>query len=196
MAGDFGGDSHPRLFTSLDTREIDPDCVLQVEDQKAFDSLQKSLNSALEKGNKRIEVRFSSGQYVYKTRQILLEKQIRPDVSIRFVGNDCILVPKGQTLRVEQTRETPLDYKYSYLTPDGKDVNLWTPFYQTDLLIQVVNEKEKLCRTYDQPFQGRNRRYYSITDAGRDKITDYLLDFKELMTIYEFIAKEVRKDAE
>ncbi len=149
--GDFGGDSHPRLFTSPDTREIDPDCVLLVKDQKTFDSLQKSLNSALDEGNKRIEVRFSSGQFVFKTRQILLEKQIRPDVSIRFVGNDCILVPKGQTIRVGQTRETPLEYKYSYLTPDEKDVNLWTPFYQTDSLIQVVDEKEKLCRIHVPP---------------------------------------------
>lgn len=31
-------------------------------------------------------------------------------------------------------------------------------------------QKEKLCRTYDQPFQGRNRRYYSITDAGRKRL--------------------------
>ena len=28
-------------------------------------------------------------------------------------------------------------------------------------------QKNKLCRTYDQPYQGRNRRYYSITDEGR-----------------------------
>ena len=33
-------------------------------------------------------------------------------------------------------------------------------------------QKEKLCRTYDQPFQGRNRRYYSITDAGRKRLIE------------------------
>ncbi len=31
-------------------------------------------------------------------------------------------------------------------------------------------QKNKLCRTYDQPFQGRNRRYYSITDEGRTQL--------------------------
>lgn len=143
--GEIGGESHPRLFSSPDTRDIHPDRIIRVEDQKAFDNLQKSLNSALAEGNKRIEVRFSPGQYVFGTRQVLLEKQVRPDVSIRFVGNDCILLPKGESVHVGQTRATPLDYRYSYMTADGKDVNIWSPFYQTDALIQVVDEKEKLC---------------------------------------------------
>ncbi len=33
-------------------------------------------------------------------------------------------------------------------------------------------QKNSLCRTYDQPFQGRNRRYYSITDAGRAHLAE------------------------
>lgn len=34
-------------------------------------------------------------------------------------------------------------------------------------------QKESLCRTYDMPYQGRNRRYYSITDEGRAKLEEY-----------------------
>lgn len=34
-------------------------------------------------------------------------------------------------------------------------------------------QQEKLCFTYDQPYQGRNRRYYSITDAGKAKLEEY-----------------------
>ena len=33
-------------------------------------------------------------------------------------------------------------------------------------------QKENLCRTYDQPFQGRNRRYYSITPEGLKRLTE------------------------
>ncbi len=33
-------------------------------------------------------------------------------------------------------------------------------------------QKENLCRTYDQPFQGRNRRYYSITAEGLKRLTE------------------------
>lgn len=53
------------------------------------------------------------------------------------------------------------------------------------------------CLTsYSVEHNGRLRKFYSITDAGKDRIRDYLLDFKELMTIYNFIAKEVKNDVE
>jgi PadR family transcriptional regulator PadR len=40
-------------------------------------------------------------------------------------------------------------------------------------------QKEELLTTYDQPFQGRNRRYYSITELGRKKSGEYLLEWQE-----------------
>ena len=40
-------------------------------------------------------------------------------------------------------------------------------------------QKENLCRTYDQPYQGRNRRYYSITDAGRSQLREYRMQWQD-----------------
>lgn len=34
-------------------------------------------------------------------------------------------------------------------------------------------QKEEFLRTYDRPFQGRNRRYYSLTEEGREKLGVY-----------------------
>ncbi len=34
-------------------------------------------------------------------------------------------------------------------------------------------QKEGLLTTYDQPYQGRNRRYYRITDEGRAQALAY-----------------------
>lgn len=34
-------------------------------------------------------------------------------------------------------------------------------------------QKENYLTTYDRPYQGRNRRYYQITDAGRKQLTFY-----------------------
>lgn len=34
-------------------------------------------------------------------------------------------------------------------------------------------QKAELLTTYDEPFEGRNRRYYSITDEGRKMLNFY-----------------------
>ncbi len=34
-------------------------------------------------------------------------------------------------------------------------------------------QKDGLLDTYDQPYQGRNRRYYRITDSGRAQAASY-----------------------
>lgn len=40
-------------------------------------------------------------------------------------------------------------------------------------------QKDKCLTTFDQPFQGRNRRYYSITPEGKQKLADYREDWKD-----------------
>ena len=39
-------------------------------------------------------------------------------------------------------------------------------------------QKDGLLSTYDQPFSGRLRRYYALTDAGRDKLNEYRAEWK------------------
>jgi len=40
-------------------------------------------------------------------------------------------------------------------------------------------QRENLCRTYDEPYQGRNRRYYSITEEGIKKLEEYRLQWND-----------------
>lgn len=40
-------------------------------------------------------------------------------------------------------------------------------------------QKDGFLTTYDQPFQGRNRRYYAITPQGRELSAAYLTDWEE-----------------
>lgn len=42
-------------------------------------------------------------------------------------------------------------------------------------------KKNQLVETYDEQYQGRNRRYYQITAQGQA----YLLDFREAWTRYQ-----------
>lgn len=40
-------------------------------------------------------------------------------------------------------------------------------------------QKDGLLETYDEPFQGRNRRYYRITEDGKAKFKYYSNEWKE-----------------
>ncbi len=48
-------------------------------------------------------------------------------------------------------------------------------------------QKEELCRTYDMPFQGRNRRYYAITEKGEEKLRFYKREWSEYRSAIETI---------
>lgn len=39
-------------------------------------------------------------------------------------------------------------------------------------------QKDGCLATYDQPYQGRNRRYYKITDRGQDCLANYQQEWK------------------
>lgn len=40
-------------------------------------------------------------------------------------------------------------------------------------------EKDKCLDTYDMEFAGRNRRYYKITDRGRELLNNYLAEWED-----------------
>lgn len=40
-------------------------------------------------------------------------------------------------------------------------------------------QKDGCLETYDQSFQGRNRRYYKITEKGKEKYKEYIKEWDE-----------------
>ena len=44
--------------------------------------------------------------------------------------------------------------------------------------------------------EGRLRKYYHITDAGIRRIEDFKDDWKEIMTVYQFVTKEDHQNHE
>lgn len=49
--------------------------------------------------------------------------------------------------------------------------------------------KDGLLTTYDQPFQGRNRRYYSITESGRHQLKLFTDEWEQHKAQMDFILK-------
>ena len=40
---------------------------------------------------------------------------------------------------------------------------------------------------------GRLRKYYHITEAGRKRLADFKEEWKEIMSVYQFVAREERE---
>lgn len=48
-------------------------------------------------------------------------------------------------------------------------------------------QKDGALSTYDAPFQGRNRRYYSITDKGKQLLEQFIEDWNSYKIMVEKI---------
>ncbi|HAX72512.1 MAG TPA: PadR family transcriptional regulator [Firmicutes bacterium] len=55
-------------------------------------------------------------------------------------------------------------------------------------------QKNEFLITYDEPFQGRNRRYYQITPLGKLKYQEYILDWKSYKSKVDHILLGGMKD--
>ncbi len=44
--------------------------------------------------------------------------------------------------------------------------------------------------TYRQEHSGRVRKYYQITDAGRQRMEDFLTEWEEMQRIYQFVKNQ------
>ena len=52
-------------------------------------------------------------------------------------------------------------------------------------------QKNEYLQTYDQPYQGRNRRYYHITDAGRTALEAYCSEWQQYkQQVDQFLIKK------
>ena len=50
-------------------------------------------------------------------------------------------------------------------------------------------ESAQCLRIYTREHDGRLRKYYAITQAGRDRINEFLTDWKDVMKVYDFIRR-------
>lgn len=76
-----------------------------------------------------------------------------------------------------------------------KDINQFIEITESTLYpILKRLEQTEMLTVFTQEHNGRLRKYYKITDKGRDKITDLLNEWSEIVKVYQFIVQE-REDS-
>lgn len=58
-------------------------------------------------------------------------------------------------------------------------------------------QKDGFLITYDQPYQGRNRRYYHITEAGKIRLGFYKREWQQYKDQIEniFVGRDIKSEA-
>ena len=55
-------------------------------------------------------------------------------------------------------------------------------------------ETAKLLTVRSEEYNGRLRKYYHLTEAGKDRIEAFKSEWKEMISIYKFVAREEEKN--
>lgn len=72
-----------------------------------------------------------------------------------------------------------------------KDISAFIEITESTLypILKRLEQTEMLV-VYSKEYNGRLRKYYSITEKGREKVTELLGEWKEIVEIYQFIVRE------
>jgi len=76
-----------------------------------------------------------------------------------------------------------------------KDVNSFIDITESTLYpILKRLEAANMLTVNSKEHNGRLRKYYQITDAGRERITELLKEWEEIIKVYQYITKERSED--
>ncbi|MCR5528201.1 PadR family transcriptional regulator, regulatory protein PadR [Oscillospiraceae bacterium] len=72
-----------------------------------------------------------------------------------------------------------------------KDIKPYLSISESTLYPILKRLEEAGCLTVrSEEYNGRLRKYYSITKNGKQRIEDFKTEWKEIMDIYEYVARE------
>ncbi|MBQ9341463.1 MAG: PadR family transcriptional regulator [Lachnospiraceae bacterium] len=84
-----------------------------------------------------------------------------------------------------------IQYEDSYGYQIIKDMKPYMELSESTLYTILKRlEAAKLLTVRTAEHDGRLRKYYQITDKGKERIEEFKNDWKEMMSIYQFITRE------
>lgn len=48
-------------------------------------------------------------------------------------------------------------------------------------------EKQDKLNTYNEVFEGRNRKYYEVTKKGKKQVKDFIIEWEKIKNIYDIL---------
>lgn len=126
--------------------------VITIASQEDFNQIQKKIERAIKAGEKDVVISFGRGPYYYKDDHVLLRDIYGKDVTLQFRGNKTKVIAAGKQYRRGDIYTSDFSTKYVWLDYNLNDLFNWGQMYQTDRMVDIVDEKTKLCRVHSPEF--------------------------------------------
>lgn len=122
--------------------------TIHVNTRNDLNSLASTITNAVLDGGKEIDVVFAPGTFTYRDNLLNLSNKQWRGVRLRFIGNGAKLMAEGPAITNHSTYDHSFQPTYTYATTAGHVLSPWGDMLQTDRLIEVVDEGQKLCRLH------------------------------------------------
>ena len=133
------------LFILTYVNSLSARTVVVISTQSDFDHIPEKIASVMKSSNRDIYITIAPGRYIVKENGFSLNKLEAHGKNFHISGNGTILVPDGRKYKNGERYEGTFSPENSWMS--GKmDINIWSHVRYADGLVEVVNEKSKLCR--------------------------------------------------
>lgn len=183
------------FFPGVDTlgRDNAGTHIIKIFDQNGFENIPSSIMKAISVGCKNIEVRIEKGTYFFDEGTFTFKNVNYPDVTVRIIANHSIVIPKGKKYKNGDKYIGDLNPNKVFIATDYTVLDLYSEMQQTNSLIEIVNEKEGICRIQISVNSQLEPRFAYITIPQWCKSKTYKVTDIKNEYIY-FLVSDLEKD--
>lgn len=134
--------------------------IINIKTQAAFEDISSTIDRTLANGSKDILINIYPGTYYYRNDHINLAGKNYPEASLRIKGRRVTLVAQGIRFVDSNNSLGAFSPEHAFLNNRNDVIDVWSPIYQTNELIEIVSPESKLCRIKNYS------RASSISTAG------------------------------
>lgn len=134
--------------------------VIRVETQDDFEKVSASIQESITSGCRRIVVSFKKGIYYFKDLHLYYTDMRLPGVSIVLKGNSSTIISGGEDFSNIGTAVKYIEGA-GFIDAAGRDFQNYGKMYQSDAMVEVLDENSKLCRIHCSELGDVGRMDYS-----------------------------------
>lgn len=122
--------------------------VIRVGDQEQFNRLNYSIHQAVIGGASKIIVKLDQGYYYFNENHVLLSNIDNPELDLRFVGNNAMIISGGKEVSTDRTIKN-YNYNSSVVNINaGELINVWDEMQYADSIVEILDVEERICRIH------------------------------------------------